>query len=86
MDQLKRQRALLEQEKEAMNSLPPNVSDIVSFNLGGEIFVQAHRDTLLFPVGSRFAALSAVGGRIIVSRIRKAVSSWIMTLSSFESF
>jgi BTB/POZ domain len=40
-----------------MNSPAPNVSEIVSLNLGGEIFLQAHRETLLLPAGSLFAAL-----------------------------
>jgi hypothetical protein len=57
MDLLKRHQAELEQEKSAMNSLAPDASEIVSIIIGGEIFVQVHRDTLLLPAGSRFAAL-----------------------------
>jgi BTB/POZ domain len=57
MEALKRQRDELEQEKESMNTLAPDASDIVTINVGGEI-LQATRDTLcLAAPGSRFAAL-----------------------------
>jgi BTB/POZ domain len=55
---LKRKREELEQEKASMNSLPPDASDVVTINVGGELILQAHRDTLcLAAPGSRFAAL-----------------------------
>jgi BTB/POZ domain len=55
---LKRKREELEQEKASMNSLPPDASDVVTINVGGEVILQAHRDTLcLAAPGSRFAAL-----------------------------
>jgi BTB/POZ domain len=55
---LQRQRAELEQEKASMNMLATDASDIVAINVGGELILQAHRDTLcLAAPGSRFAAL-----------------------------
>jgi BTB/POZ domain len=58
MEALKRQRAELEQEKASMNTLAPDASDIVTINVGGQVILQVHRDTLcLAAPGSRFAAL-----------------------------
>jgi BTB/POZ domain len=58
MEALKRQRDELEQEKESMNTLAPDASDIVTINVGGQVVLQATRDTLcLAAPGSRFAAL-----------------------------
>jgi BTB/POZ domain len=58
MEALKRQRAELEQEKVSMNTLAPDASDIVTINVGGQVILQVHRDTLcLAAPGSRFAAL-----------------------------
>jgi BTB/POZ domain len=55
---LKRKSDELEQEKASMNTLAPDASDIVTINVGGEIILQATRDTLcLAAPGSRFAAL-----------------------------
>jgi BTB/POZ domain len=56
---LQRQRAELEQEKASMNTLAPDASDIVTINVGGEVILQGHRDTLCLAAqpGSRFAAL-----------------------------
>jgi BTB/POZ domain len=55
---LQHQRAELEQEKASMNTLAPDASDIVTINVGGEVILQATRDTLcLAAPGSRFAAL-----------------------------
>jgi BTB/POZ domain len=58
MATLKHQRAELEHEKASMNTLSPDASDIVTINVGGELILQATRDTLcLAAPGSRFAAL-----------------------------
>jgi BTB/POZ domain len=58
METLHRQRAELELEKASMNTLAPDASDIVTINVGGELILQATRDTLcLAAPGSRFAAL-----------------------------
>jgi hypothetical protein len=58
METLQRQRAELELEKASMNTLAPDASDIVTINVGGELILQATRDTLcLAAPGSRFAAL-----------------------------
>jgi BTB/POZ domain len=58
MEALKRQQDDLELEKESMNTLAPDASDIVTINVGGEVILQATRDTLcLAAPGSRFAAL-----------------------------
>jgi hypothetical protein len=58
MTTVQRQRAELEQEKAAMNTLAPETSEIVAIDLGGEVIIKVHRDTLcLAAPGSRFAAL-----------------------------
>jgi BTB/POZ domain len=58
MATLQHQRAELEHEKASMNTLAPDASDIVTINVGGEVILQATRDTLcLAAPGSRFAAL-----------------------------
>jgi BTB/POZ domain len=58
MEALNRQRDDLELEKESMNTLAPDASEIVTINVGGEVILQATRDTLcLAAPGSRFAAL-----------------------------
>jgi hypothetical protein len=62
MATLKRQRAELEHEKASVNTLAPDASDIVTISVGGELILQAARDTLcLVEPGSRFAAL--ISGR-----------------------
>jgi hypothetical protein len=82
MKELKRQRDELELEKETMNTLPLDASDIVTINVGGEVILQATRDTLcLAAPGTRFA--SAAIGKTIASRMRRAASSWTMTRSCF---
>jgi hypothetical protein len=58
MEALKRQRDTLEQEKESMNTLSPDSSEIVTINVGGEVIMQTTRDTIcLAAPGSRFAGL-----------------------------
>jgi hypothetical protein len=58
MEALKRQRDALEQEKESMNTLAPDDSEIVTINVGGEVILHTTRDTLcLAAPGSRLAAL-----------------------------
>jgi hypothetical protein len=58
MEALKRQRDALEEEKESMNTLTPDDSEIVTINVGGEVIMQTTRDTIcLAAPGSRFAAL-----------------------------
>jgi BTB/POZ domain len=58
MEALNRQRDELEQEKESMNTLAPDASDIVTINVGGQVVLQTTRDTVCLAVpGSRFAAL-----------------------------
>jgi BTB/POZ domain len=58
MEALKRKSDELEHEQESMNALTRDGSDIVTINVGGEVTLQATRDTLcLAAPGSRFAAL-----------------------------
>jgi hypothetical protein len=58
MEALKRQRDALDQEKESMNTLALDCSEIVTINVGGEVILQTTRDTICHAApGSRFAAL-----------------------------
>jgi hypothetical protein len=57
MDLLHQKQDKLEQEKAAMSSFVPDMSDIVSINIGGKIVIQVHQGTLLVPTGSRFGTV-----------------------------
>jgi hypothetical protein len=57
MATLKRKRDELEQEKTTMLSRTKDTSDIVTINVGGELILRVHRDTLCLAAGSGFAAL-----------------------------
>jgi hypothetical protein len=77
MSTVQRQRAELEQEKSAMNTLAPEKSDIVAIDLGGEVIIKV---TAIHCVSRRRVHASprclAVGGKATSSRMRRVAFFW----------
>ena len=55
MDAVRLERERLDEEKRFMSAHNFDSTDIISINVGGEVFLQAHRDTLCLASGSMFA-------------------------------
>ena len=56
-EDLTAEREQLEKEKETMNKLNADMSDIVEINVGGQVVIQTHRSTLCLAPNSMFSHL-----------------------------
>ena len=55
METVQQERIALEEEKKQMNKIKTDSSDILSINVGGEIVIQAQRETLCIATKSTFS-------------------------------